>query len=453
MTIITALESNNAQVKSNVADALGKTCSEKAVEPLIKLLDDEDDLIRFMSIVALGEIKSRKAVKPLFKLLRWENDGDNVVSIGKSLWNISGEECIEFFKECLTIEDADFRESTLVALMEIDNEIVSDILIKALNDVDDSVCNAAIEVIEEKDFKSMNVTNAVEPLINILRDKKRDSNLRKHAAYLLGKIKSEEAVYPLINLLDDNDSCIRIIVVSALGNIKSGTVIDFLSKALNDENIFVRLSAYKNTGKDIPVEMVESLVDMLKSDDHHLFETAAFELSKIKSERAVEGLIEAIWNKDVKFNYQIASELVNIKSEKKNELLLQLLESEITNINLYMIHLLKNLESPKVEYYLIGLLLDKNIDSFVRSNVINALADKGSEKSIELIFEHLNDEDLSIGWAAEEALKKLCSNAHEKLLKTHIESECISISNVAFEILLKIEKNERSTNQIFVNFI
>ena len=56
----------------------------------------------------------------------------------------------------------------------------------------------------------------------------------------LGNIKSETAVKPLINALEDEDSYVSRGVAEALGNIKSDTAVKPLIIALEDEDSDVR---------------------------------------------------------------------------------------------------------------------------------------------------------------------------------------------------------------------
>lgn len=67
--LIPYLKYNNYYVRRIVADNLGRTKCEKAVEPLINLLKDKHIGVRYSAAKALGEIKDKKAIQPLHDLL------------------------------------------------------------------------------------------------------------------------------------------------------------------------------------------------------------------------------------------------------------------------------------------------------------------------------------------------------------------------------------------------
>ncbi len=179
-----------------VVEALGKIGDVRAVEPLIKALEDEDEDVRRNAVVALGKIGDARAFEPLIKKLsvagdevRLMIDGDFVVS-----------------------EDVAARKEVVVALGEIGD------------------------------------ARAVEPLIKALRDENWD--IRFEAAVALGKIGDVRAVEPLIRTLRGEDpvtasrrEAVRRGVAQALVNIGDACAVESLIKALGDENAEVRISA------------------------------------------------------------------------------------------------------------------------------------------------------------------------------------------------------------------
>jgi len=76
-----------------------------------------------------------------------------------------------------------------------------------------------------------------EPVVPSLIDEIQDDNAtrRKNIAYVLGKIGSSKAVYPLITLLDDEDYNVRDAAAMALGQIGDKEALPALKKALEKE--------------------------------------------------------------------------------------------------------------------------------------------------------------------------------------------------------------------------
>jgi hypothetical protein len=78
--LIRVLEGEDAAVRAEAAVALGKLRDEKAVRPLIRVLKDEDEDVREKAIVALGEIRDERAIEPIIHALK-DKDGGKVEMI------------------------------------------------------------------------------------------------------------------------------------------------------------------------------------------------------------------------------------------------------------------------------------------------------------------------------------------------------------------------------------
>ena len=76
--LIKALEYDN-DVRANAAEALGRIKDPRAVEPLIRMLRDESWFVRDFVARVLGKIKDTRAVEPLIEAV-----GDQVLSVQKS---------------------------------------------------------------------------------------------------------------------------------------------------------------------------------------------------------------------------------------------------------------------------------------------------------------------------------------------------------------------------------
>ncbi len=88
------------------------------------------------------------------------------------------------------------------------------------------------------DVKDMEKKNDVNGLIKALRYEN-DVQVRREAAYILGKIGNSSAVVPLIKALEDPDSYVRRQAADALGNIGDQKAFEPLNKALHDPNKYV----------------------------------------------------------------------------------------------------------------------------------------------------------------------------------------------------------------------
>ena len=125
-------------------------------------------------------------------------------------------------------------------------------LIEALNDKDMMVKYNVIQSLIR-----IGDNQAVEPLINLIKDKDEESIIRKNAAQALGELGDNQAVEPLINLIKDKDyeSKIRNYAVKALGKHGDNQAVEPLIKLGKDEIDFSRSVIY-------------SLIDL--ADDHYM---------------------------------------------------------------------------------------------------------------------------------------------------------------------------------------
>ena len=162
--------------------ALGRMGNERAVDPLIRALEDEDRYDE--AIWGLVKIRNERTIEPLIRALKYEGD-----------WHILSQ-------------------------------------LKA-----DRVRLDAAETLAKIGKP------AVKPLIEALKDGAEDVAVRMKAAEVLGEIGDERAVEPLIQALKDKDEFVRQCAAEALGEIGDERAVETLNQALKDE--WVREEAAK----------------------------------------------------------------------------------------------------------------------------------------------------------------------------------------------------------------
>lgn len=91
--LVKMIKTQGSHLCRQAISALGKIKSDKALETLIKLLDDDKDM-RHAAACALGESKSRKAVEPLIKVLADKNPNMRRV-VSEALGNIGDNKAIK----------------------------------------------------------------------------------------------------------------------------------------------------------------------------------------------------------------------------------------------------------------------------------------------------------------------------------------------------------------------
>lgn len=177
--LIQGLKDNNPDVREIAAQILGKRRDEKAVEPLIELLEDEQLKVQKAAQDALSNI-GEPALDPLIAYINDQNK--SIHSREQAIFALGGigepavESLIQLLAESATGFDG-FAAS-------------------ALNDIGKP---------------------AVEPLIRTLEDD--NPYVRAHAASILGGMRDERAIKPLTEALNDEDERVRTFAKTSLERI------------------------------------------------------------------------------------------------------------------------------------------------------------------------------------------------------------------------------------------
>ena len=223
-------------VRKDAAQALGELGDARAVEPLIDALTQEIDLgVSDTISVALGKIGS-PAVEPLIAILRTGEALDRLRAV-EVLDTIGDERAIEPFITALKDEDRDVRKAAawglartgtpdvepLVALLKDDYKWARAAAAKTLDELGWQPTQDAESVdywVAKGDWDAVVEIGipAVQPLVDILESK--DQEMRRAAAEALGRIGDERAVEPLVVILNNpgEKEDVRETVIEALRN-------------------------------------------------------------------------------------------------------------------------------------------------------------------------------------------------------------------------------------------
>ena len=128
-------------------------------------------------------------------------------------------------------------------------------------------------------IEKMESKKDIEGLIKALNYKKNDE-VRKAAASVLGEIGDASAVKPLINVLKFENEYLRRSAAEALGKIGDPMAVEALIRALKDESYNVQSSAAIALGEINDVRAVKPLKIALKNGDN-VREAAKIALDKI----------------------------------------------------------------------------------------------------------------------------------------------------------------------------
>jgi|GEM_PF-3316416 len=191
--------------------ALGYLGNERALEPLLEILDKKITWLLATVLEALGLLGDRRAVEPVVTFLESSYLGDNllfraqVVHVLGKLGDVRAVDPIANILQISTnrvISDSVVRSMAAKALGQLDDPKSLKYLLLMLDEKhhqeDENVIRAAIGALGE-----LGNLQAVTPLISLLDDVLDSSFLSSEVAEALGKLGDPQAINPLINLLTD----------------------------------------------------------------------------------------------------------------------------------------------------------------------------------------------------------------------------------------------------------
>lgn len=197
------------------------------IDVQIDLLKDPDWVVRREAAITLGEMGDERCVEPLASALRdgdWQVREVAIEGIGQI-----GSPAVDVLLKLL--RDWDVRKSAIMALGKIRDERVLEPLMQQLrND----------EFMEDATDALVNLGEPALPgLIKALKDK--EELVRKQAVIALGRIKSPEAIDPLIEMLQNKDWFTRLTAAAALEAIGDERGREAIKPLLKDSDMVVKM--------------------------------------------------------------------------------------------------------------------------------------------------------------------------------------------------------------------
>lgn len=275
------LEDPNMEVRTIAVKALACTGSENSINPLINQLEKvsqtgSEPAYQIRIIEALGKLHDKRAIEPLIKTLEDKNLQIRAAAL-YSLEILGGERVEEALIAKLDAAShsnkihsihSEFQKQVIFTLGNVKSKKAVHVLIHKLEDKNPEIRKYAAEALGKiKD------TQAVNPLLSHISDK--NLEVRNSVAYSLGILKAEKAIDPLIKMLTETDPELRITAVYALGNIGNPKAINSLLETLKDNNSWVRKYTAEALGKIGDPQAVNPLVKNLNDPDPQVRWTTA----------------------------------------------------------------------------------------------------------------------------------------------------------------------------------
>ncbi len=302
----------------------------------------------------------------------------------------------------------------------------------------------------------LNLFNAQEPLIRILKDNKEREEVKISVIKAFGFTRDDRATDILIGLLESDSVTIQNTAAGTLGELKTKNSIQMMSEALLDPQrpLNVKILLAKALGNTNDRDAVEPLIKILAMDDRGLREVAKRSLEKItkltsssndltwwnewwllNKTKTREQWLEDIVLKQEENAKQLESKIAQMKLEvaQKSIKLLEILpdkmdlkplieamKSDYPEVRIFAAKELARTKDPSVIDVLINAISDKEED--VRIEVIQALGDIGDEKAVASLIDTMDDESLIVREKAAKALGKLGKRAAADALISALSS-------------------------------
>lgn len=138
------LADSDAEVRSQAAKVLGDFKVTGAGEKLTKLLQDPENRVRFFAAIAIGKIGHKQAIEPLFKVLADNNDVDPILRHG-AVFGLAGTATAEQLVDRAKDPSAAVRGGAVVALRRLNSPLVA----AYLKDQDQNVVLEAARAIHD----------------------------------------------------------------------------------------------------------------------------------------------------------------------------------------------------------------------------------------------------------------------------------------------------------------
>ena len=255
--LINALDDEHPSVRYVIVHTLEKVGSSEAIDGLVKALEDEDESVRASAIMALIHLKA-VASSRLYEV--FEQRGIFVIRYPDPSRSLTEQQIVTL---STVLEDGNWsiRNDAVEALIQIGKAQPDSLSLMSLGIYYPSGLVSGLSDV---------IISGIGPEPLILALQSPSAATRSDAAWALGRLKSQQAVPGLLELLSDPEEQVRGATIDALGLIGDVAAIPALIEQLEEEKWNIRSKAASSLGQiaaqhDSP-EAISALTGELSSD-------------------------------------------------------------------------------------------------------------------------------------------------------------------------------------------
>ncbi|MBI5551343.1 MAG: HEAT repeat domain-containing protein [Desulfobacterales bacterium] len=413
--LITYARGTNLDRRICILMALGKIGSNAATDYFIEALQSNVMLEREYAAIGLEKVADPNALEELKKAIETETQIRG--SLYRAIIAIADDSTKTLFMKALEDESPEIRRTAISHFAQTPGDDVLHILLKALHDKQMGVVYGAVRGLK------LYGESIVDDLIE--KTTAKGTYVRAAAVQLLGDIKSDKAVEPLCQLLQQsNNKALRADIALSLGKIKSPVAVKFLCKALKDPDSKVRANAAEALGQigspDATYDLEASLY--LEGFDYNglVGNQATIALGKIKTPFSTKALIKALQHKDGEVRRHAADGLKKHKaidaipaieealSHEKHDSHRKIMENVLFQLKKSKAVADRNKpKDKKVSTSDDAAVQLKSEDPTIRKKAIAVIKKKGLPEEVSAIEPLLFDDDAQVRKEAAEAIKAI----------------------------------------------
>jgi HEAT repeat protein len=221
--------------------------------------------------------------------------------------------------------------------------------------------------------------------------KDEDWSIREEAATMLGALRDQRAVVPLVSMLRDGDRAVRDAAITALLAIGEPAVTT-LGACLSDSALTVQELASSVLATIADARVLEPLTAALKSPDWIVRMHAAKALGRIQDPGTVASLMSLLQDRVKAVREETSTALARIGNAALSSLLVALTHAEWL-VRLHAVEALGKTRSPEAVDPLLSALFNDR-DRAVREDAVRALGQIGDARAVEGLMTAIKDPEL-----------------------------------------------------------